>query len=112
MRLELVVNDDNKPSIVLKKDGSPLLMDSNYTVKAAVIDKETEYVVGPVACSVNETGANWSQGIVVAHFTAAQSANLIPGDAIIEIEVTYPSGDRETYFFRHAVVTKSYIDNV
>lgn len=110
MKIEVVINDYNELKIQLRENGQNYSVPGTATVKAAVINQDTEAVVGPVTCNQAHPQASWGTGLVVVEMDTTVSAQLTPGPSTIEIEVT-DAGNPKTFFYRFAEVVKSYIPN-
>ncbi len=77
-------------------DGGTVKNVSSATISAALQTNAGATAIAATALSSSATGAAWATGVVVAGFTAAQTAALSDGDYFLEIEVTL-SGAKTTW---------------
>lgn len=88
--------DDWRLGFTLWEAGSAKNVSAATAIQAALRTTSGETAIAATAQSAGTTGASWATGIVVAAFTASQTASLPAGDYQLEVEVTI-GGVRTTW---------------
>ena len=82
--------DDWDISVTLKTDGVATNVSGATDISAAVVtndDDNPTQVVATTALASGATGADWTNGVVVAEFSSANT-DITPGIYLVEIQVT------------------------
>lgn len=93
--------DDTTLAIQLYNEaGAKFLINTTATVKVGIVDlAHARLLVAAVTCNRLAAGADWTTSLVIATFTAAQTAVIVTNeDAYLEIEVL--DTIKTTYFER------------
>lgn len=91
-KLIVFTGDDWEIPITLKKNGVAFPVDTAAEIKATVTDsdgKNPQILVPETILSPTANGADWSNGIVIAEFSAINTVNLNTNVAYVEVQVTF-----------------------
>lgn len=105
--VDIITGDDVAISVQLKKNGGTFAISPVDTLTATVNDRKTKQSMlsAPVTLRNNATGADWPNSLVVVELSSAESAELTPGYAEVEIQVD--DGNKTTFKFDVKVVKDS-----
>ena len=108
-RANFVQGDDIRQPVQLTINNATFDIPDAATVRAAVVNCQTETVVGPVTLTHGTTGDDWDTSLVVVVIPAATSADLTVGQSLLEIEVD--DGEVTTWQIDTVVSRKQFIAN-
>ncbi|MEJ1402632.1 MAG: hypothetical protein RPU73_01950 [Candidatus Sedimenticola sp. (ex Thyasira tokunagai)] len=102
----IVTGDGKNLPVTLKKNGATFTIDPAAVVKAAVVSTDHSAALSStVTCDNAASGADWANSLVVVPLSAeVTGAITIIGDVLLEIQVTPPGGDPETWFVTGEIV--------
>lgn len=90
-RFEFYTGDDPEIPVTLTKEingtETAVSIGLSATVKAGLYTRDSTQLIAPKTLSNATTGSDWASGIVIVTFTSAETTDLDPQDAFIEIEV-------------------------
>lgn len=98
MTVILTRSDDVNIPVTLKTDGVVDDVSAASDITAALTSRDGNTQYGVQAQSSSTTGADWTNGVVVVLFAAAQTGTIPAGGIRLEIQVTLASV-KSTYYF-------------
>jgi len=92
MKPEVTVGDDVGILCTLSRGGSVISIDATSTIRASISNarKDISYT-GAVAISISDSNHNLPVGVVWISILASATLKLVPGDAVLEIEIADPT---------------------
>lgn len=91
MTATIIIGQAETLSATVQVDGAPLSIDTAATVNARLTSLDGRTSLAPDRpCDHTATGANWAQGVVVAAFTAPETAVLTAGPPDITLVLAGP----------------------
>ena len=105
--VEIITGDDAAISVQLQKNGATFDISPASTVECQVNNKATGIgmLSAPAALRDNATGADWNTSLVVVELSEAETDQLTPGYAEVEIQVD--DGNKTTFKFDVRVLSDS-----
>jgi hypothetical protein len=107
LSLTFFTGDDWDILITLNRNGTPQDVSGASSIDASIVSSDDDNVttlIAAVSLNSGATGADWSNGVVLAEFPAA-STGVATGIAYVELQVT--EGGKKTTWPRQAIIVKT-----